>query len=368
MNALGRRIREEIAARGPMRLDRFWNLALFDREGGYYTRRDPFGAGGDFITAPEVSQMFGELVGAWLATAWRALGSPEPFVLAEMGPGRGTLTADVLRTLRQIEPAMLRAARVRLVERSERLLAAQLERLAPFDLPIVGRRELGELESLPLLLVANELLDAMAIRRLRFDGENWRESVVALEPGDALALLDGAPVAPPRALANLAPPEPGTVFEFSPERDALAAQFGRRLAERPGAVLLFDYGHLRPGFGDTLQALRAHRFAPVLEAPGEADITSHVDFARLAAILRAFGAADVATLTQGEFLLGLGLRERAGSLGRDRDEADRTRIVGEARRLAGTGDGEMGALFKVCCAASPRIELPFLGGSGLRAR
>lgn len=368
MTALDARIRREITQRGPMRLDRFWNLALFDREGGYYARRDPFGAGGDFVTAPDVSQMFGELVGAWLATAWRALGSPEPFVLAEIGPGRATLMTDVLRTLRQIEPAMLRAARIRLVERSDRLAAVQLERLSPLDLPIVRHRELRELDALPLLIVANELFDAVAIRRIRFDGEHWRESVVALAPDDTLALIDGAPVAPPRALAALPAATPGDVFEFSPERDALASQLGERIAVHGGALLVFDYGHLAPGFGDTLQALRGHRFASVLESVGESDITSHVDFARLAAVLRAFGAGEVATLTQGEFLLSLGLRERAGTLGRDGSEEAQARIVAEARRLAGTAEGEMGSLFKVCCAASSRIGLPFLGGSGLGSR
>ncbi len=162
MTDLAGRIRAEIDAAGPMRLDRFWNLALFDAQAGYYTSRDPIGAGGDFITAPEISQMFGELLAAWAFAAWDGLGRPAPFVFAEAGPGRGTLMADMLRTLRQLDPAFLQAAKVRLVEVSDRLAGVQAERLARFDLPLRRVRGIDELDDAPLVLVANELLDAIA--------------------------------------------------------------------------------------------------------------------------------------------------------------------------------------------------------------
>ncbi|WP_019997888.1 class I SAM-dependent methyltransferase [Aureimonas ureilytica] len=356
---LDRRVREELAARGPMRLDRFWTIALFDREHGYYTTRDPFGTEGDFTTAPEISQMFGELIGAWLVAAWRGLGRPSPFLLCEIGPGRGTLMADILRSVRQLDPDMMRAARVRLVETSDRLAAGQIEHLSRFDLPIVRHRRLDELERLPLLLVGNELLDAVAIRQLRFSDGAWRERVIALGPDGALQLSDGEPMrSVPAALAKLGRPPEGAVFEFSPERDAIVASIAGHLAARSGAALLIDYGHAASGFGDTLQALRQHRFAPALDQVGAADITSHVDFERVLTVAQECGVAHGALATQGDFLLSLGLLERAGALGAPLDEAGRSAVTQAVHRLAGTGPDEMGALFKVAALSSRALALP----------
>ena len=359
MTPLDRRIREEIAAGGPMRLDRFWNIALFDPAHGYYATRDPFGAGGDFVTAPEVSQMFGELIGAWLVAAWRDLGRPSPFVLCEIGPGRGTLLHDMLRSIRQIDRDMLRAARVRIVETSDRLAGLQIERLSRFDLPIARHRRIEELDALPLLLVGNELLDAIAIRQLCFSQGAWRERAIALAPDGSLLLSEGAPLtAVPAQLAALGSPHDGAVFEFSPERDAFVATLAGRLAKHGGAALLIDYGHLETGFGDTLQALRRHRFASALEAVGEADITSHVDFERVLGLARALGVPHAAATTQGAFLLPLGLLERAGALGAPLDEAGRQAITSAVHRLAGNGPDDMGELFKVAAFSSAPLSLP----------
>ncbi|GGE19133.1 TetR family transcriptional regulator [Aureimonas endophytica] len=359
MTSLGRRIAALVRAEGPITIERFWNLALFDPEDGYYMRRDPFGRGGDFTTAPEISQMFGELVGAWLLAAWRALGAPSPFVLAEIGPGRGTLMADMLRVLRRLDPSILKAARVTLVETSDRLARVQAERLAGFDLPLRHRKRIEEIEALPLLLVGNELFDAVAIRQFVMTEDGWRERLVGLE-ADRPAFTTGAPEpAATRLLQRLGPAPAGTVFEVSPARLAIAEAIGARLARDGGAALLIDYGHAAPGFGDTLQAVRRHAFADPLAEPGEADITSHVDFAALAARLARPGLHVAPIMPQGAFLLSLGLRERAIALARAAaTEDERDAVLAAAHRLAGTGPNAMGELFKVLVAASRPLPLP----------
>ncbi|WP_279479939.1 class I SAM-dependent methyltransferase [Aureimonas sp. SK2] len=359
MSDLSARIRAQIEASGPMRLDRFWNLCLFDPTDGYYTSRDPIGAGGDFTTAPEISQMFGELLAAWAFAAWDGLGRPAPFVFAEAGPGRGTLMADMLRTLRQLDPAFLQAAQVRLVEVSDRLAGVQMERLARFDLPIRRVARIEDLDAGPLVLVANELLDALAIRQFVLREGTWRERYVAAAR-DAFAVAEGPPTTHvPAALARLPQPEDGAVFEASPERDALCGTLGARLQTSGGAALLIDYGHARSAYGDTLQALRRHGAAPVLDAPGEVDITSHVDFEQVArAMAGAASSLRFGLASQGDFLLSLGLPERAGRLGAHLDAAGRAAITAAVHRLAGKGKGEMGALFKVFAAASQALALP----------
>nr|WP_255616843.1 SAM-dependent methyltransferase [Aurantimonas sp. VKM B-3413] len=347
-----------------MRLDRFWNTALFDRSHGYYATQDPFGRGGDFITAPEVSQIFGELIGAWMASAWQQLGHPSPFILAEIGPGRGTLMADILRTVRRVAPPCLAAAQVRLVEVSEHLAALQAAALERFDLPIKRVRRLAEIDRGPLIVVANELFDALAIRQFVFDGTDWRERCVSVsESGRFEFVLSGAISQLPDAAGRYAamPAKAGAVLEGSPEREALAGELAARIAAEGGAGLFIDYGHALPGYGDTLQAVHGHAFADPLDRPGECDITSHVDFAMLAERFRAAGLAVSPVVEQGEFLLELGLLERAGTLGAPLDEAGRAEIRRAVQRLAGTGESEMGRLFKVVCAASRPMTLPPFG-------
>ncbi|BDA85811.1 TetR family transcriptional regulator [Aureimonas sp. SA4125] len=358
-NPLHRLIAEVIDRDGPISIERYWDLALFHPDHGYYTSRDPFGARGDFITAPEISQMFGELVAAWLVAAWRAQGAPAPFVLAEIGPGRGTLMADIIRTAKRLDRSFLAAARVTLVETSERLARIQAERLAPFDLPIRHRRRLADIEPGPLFLVANELFDALAIRQYVFAPDGWREKRVGKTPDGRLAF--GTMPVPQGALGmtdGLPPPQSGDIIELSPQRTALAAALGQRLAASGGLALLFDYGHARSAYGDTLQALRAHGFVDPLADPGTADITSHVDFAALG---REFGRSGLAVsplMDQGEFLLRLGLAERAGMLGRAGNDEGKAAIAAAAHRLAGTGQAGMGRLFKVLAASSTPLRLP----------
>lgn len=341
-----------------MTLAEFWNAALFDRADGYYTSRRPFGAEGDFITAPDISQMFGELIGAWLVAAWRALGRPSPFSLVEIGPGRGTLMADILRTVRQLDTGFARAARVHLVEVSDRLAGIQHERLSGFDLPLIRHRSIADIPDMPFLAVANELFDAIAIRQFVYDGETFRERLVDTLPGGGgFRFVEGpvGPIAPPGSFPR---PGAGDILEVSPERLHLSARLASMLARRTGAFLCLDYGHARSAYGDTLQALRGHAFADPLAEPGFHDITSHVDFAAIAEAMRQAGATVSPIVTQGQFLLALGLAERAGALGAARDEAGRAAVASQARRLAGTGPGEMGDLFKVVAAASTALPLP----------
>ena len=363
MTPLAQKIAAHLAVEGAMGLDRFWNFALFDREHGYYSSREPFGRGGDFVTAPEVSQMFGELVGAWIAAAWKGLGAPERFVLAEIGPGRGTLMADILRTIRGVAPDCLRAAQVRLVEVSDRLAMEQEATLSRFDLPIRRVRRIEELEAGPLIVVANELFDALPIRQFVFDGEDWRERCVALAHSERFEYVLCA--RPPQsaeldAVKLLPAPMAGAVLETSPARARLAEALAGRLAAEGGAGLFFDYGHAATGYGDTLQALHQHAYADPLDRPGESDLTSHVDFAALATIFAKPGLVVAPTTSQGEFLLSLGLLERAGRLGAEGGEVARQAVQAAVERLAGSGTGQMGQLFKVLAVASQPLELaPF---------
>ena len=363
MTPLVEKIKAHLAVEGAMGLDRFWNFALFDREHGYYSARQPFGRSGDFVTAPEVSQMFGELIGAWLVAAWRGLGAPQRFILTEIGPGRGTLMADMLRTMRSVAPECLKAAQVRLVETSDRLAIVQEATLSRFDLPIRRVRRIEELEAGPLIVVANELFDALPIRQFVYDGENWRERCVAVAPSGRFEFVLCARALQLEELSTISrpgPPMAGAVSEISRAREQLAQVLGTRLATEGGAGLFIDYGHTATAYGDTLQAMHEHAFADPLDRPGESDLTSHVDFAALAAIFSKSGLTVAPTVTQGEFLLDLGLLERAGLLGADRDRAAQQAIQTAVERLAGTGTGQMGQLFKVLAVASRPIGVaPF---------
>ena len=350
------RIRRLIGTAGPLPVSDSMAMCLFDPAGGYYTTREPFGEGGDFTTAPEISQMFGEMVGAWLVHAWRSLGRPDPFALVEMGPGRGTLMRDILRTAR-IDPPFLAAAQIHLVETSERLRSAQAETLVPHD--IKWHDELSSLPVLPMLFVANELLDAVPVRQFEHTPDGWRERLVGLDADGNLAFVPGLPVSDLSILPAGAGAAPeGAVFEYAPAREAIAATLGERLHAHGGAALVIDYGHIRSGFADTLQALRSHRYVSIFEEPGSADLTSHVDFEAIAGAAESAGAKAFPAITQGDFLLSLGLAERAGALGHGKDEKTQANLRAAVERLAGTGKAEMGGLFKVLCLTGAPLALP----------
>ena len=330
------RLEAEIATTGPIDVAEFMTRCLFDPLEGYYATRPALGERGDFITAPLVSQMFGELIGLWLVETWRGLGAPTRFVLAEAGPGDGTLMADVLRAAR-LEPAFGQAAQVWLVEASGPLRALQAERLADAAPRWAGA--LAELpDDAPLLLFANELLDCLPARQFQRTRSGWAERVVGLDAGGALA-FGLRPAAPADAPDDV---PVGGVVERSAAQEAFAAELAGRIAEQGGAALLIDYGRDAPGPGDTLQALQGHAKVCALAAPGEADLTVHADFPAVLAAARGAGAS-AGLLTQGELLRRLGIETRAAALQRARpDRADV--IARQLERLI--APDQMGELFK----------------------
>ncbi len=335
-------------------------MCLYDPDDGYYTTREPFGAAGDFTTAPEVSQMFGELVAVWLITAWRAIGAPAPVMLAEIGPGRGTMMKDMLRSFARLDPAFAQSAEVVLVETSPRLVEVQGETLAgdppAFAKRIGWRSSVDQLPDLPMLLVGNEIFDAIPLRQYLKTGTRWQERMVGVDKAGGLSFTVGPNVLDPIWL----PPDAGAaaegaIVELAPARTALMEMVAERIARNRGAALFFDYGYLEPAIGDSLQALSRHAHADPLADPGVADLTAHVDFAALANTAKTY-ALDAHLMTQGDFLLATGLLQRAGQLGARADPATRRRLQSEAERLAGP-DG-MGALFKVLAVAPHGTPLP----------
>jgi NADH dehydrogenase [ubiquinone] 1 alpha subcomplex assembly factor 7 len=333
--SLGRRLAAEIAADGPIDAAAFMSRCLHDPLDGYYATRPALGDRGDFITAPLISQMFGELIGLWLIEAWRGLGSQPRCILAEAGPGDGTLMADILRTSRVV-PSFRHAVEVWLIETSAPLRALQVDRLG--DANPHWSASLAEMPTdAPLLLVANEFLDCLPAHQYQRTVADWAERVVGLDEAGRLAFgLRPAPVRFGEAPA-------GTVIERSPAQEAFATELAQRLTRQGGAALLIDYGRDAPGCGDTLQALAGHRKVGPLDAPGEADLTVHADFPAVLASARAAGA-NSALLTQAEFLRRLGVEARAAALAKARpDRADT--IARQLKRL--TAPDQMGELFKV---------------------
>jgi NADH dehydrogenase [ubiquinone] 1 alpha subcomplex assembly factor 7 len=357
MSALDTIVKEMIAADGPMTLDRYMTLCLAHPRHGYYMARVPLGRQGDFITAPEVSQIFGELIGVWCLAAWELIGRPAPVRLVELGPGRGTLMADLLRACR-IAPDFIDAARIHLVEFSPALAAMQRRTLAAAADRIAWHQQLDEVPQGPVILIANEFFDAIAIRQLQRRGERWHERVVGLDAAGSLGLgLAPDPVADGLVPAWARHAAEGAVIEISPERCRLAQVVGARLAVAPSVALIIDYGHLASAAGDTLQAVARHRRADPLAHPGEADITSHVDFSGLGACLRQAGAAVYPAMDQAGFLSAMGLAARVAALERGQSPDTRATIAAGASRLAAAD--QMGHLFKVLGAGHPDLPPPF---------
>ncbi len=328
----------QITEAGPMTLAEYMAHCLMHPQHGYYATRDPLGAAGDFTTAPEISQMFGELLGLSLAQAWLDQGAPSPFALAELGPGRGTLMADILRATHAVH-GFHAAAQVHLVETSPTLRAAQARSLAGAG--PVWHDAVQTLPDLPLFLVANEFFDALPIRQAQRDGAQWRERMVGRD-GDRLIPGLSAPSTLPPLAHRLEDTQNGDIVEFSPAATHIAAHIGAQIAQHGGAALIVDYGDWR-ALGDTFQALRAHAAADPYAAPGTADLTAHVDFEALA--LAAAPARHSRLTTQGVFLERLGITQRAQKLAGALSGAAREAHVAAHRRL--THPAEMGTLFKV---------------------
>jgi NADH dehydrogenase [ubiquinone] 1 alpha subcomplex assembly factor 7 len=350
------RLARRISLQGPITLADFMAEALAAPQGGYYTTRDPFGAAGDFITAPEISQMFGELLGLWCADTWSNRERPARIQLVELGPGRGTLMADALRSAK-MAPGFLEAAELHLVEISPALRDKQHAMLEAY-----GPRWHDDLLSLPegpALFLANEFFDALPVRQFRKDAGGWREVLVGLSAdGAQLTFVLGealpAGLAPtPAALRDAAD---GAVAEVCAAGQAIMQELARRVTAHGLAALVIDYGYTRPAGAPSLQALRGHSPHDVLQEPGSADLTAHVDFAALADAAESAGTVVHGPVSQGDFLKALGIELRAETLKRNADARQRRDIDGALHRL--TAAEEMGELFKVMAIVPPDAPVP----------
>lgn len=346
MGSFEERLRRLILEHGPISVARYMTLALAHPVAGYYPTRDPIGAGGDFVTAPEVSQLFGELVGLAVVSHWLELGRPDRVALAELGPGRGTLMADMMRTSRVV-PAFAAAAAVHLVETSPVLRERQAVALQ--GLPIFWHDSIDGLPGeRPLLLVANEFLDALPVRQFLRRGARWHERLVGVDDEGGFRFTVARHATPfPEAVAGFTGDAPeGTVLELGPARLALAETIARRVVDQGGLAMLIDYGSA-PGapMTDTFRAVRRHAAVDPLQAPGEADLSAHVDFHAVAEAARSAGAVVYGPLPQGAYLDRLGAGQRLDRLLRDATPAQRADLESGYRRLV--GPDAMGELFKV---------------------
>ena len=351
-------IRRRIAAAGPMPVNEYMTLCLTDGEHGYYTTRDPLGARGDFITAPEVSQMFGEMIGLWMAAVWKQMGSPENLRVIELGPGRGTMMKDALRAAK-VMPDFREAVVMHLVEISPALEAQQERTLEHLSMPMYWHPALNDVPKGPAIVVANEFFDALPVHQAVKSESGWHERQVEIDPAGNLAFVAAPDVLPhfdrllPQAVRR-APP--GSIFEW--RADNVAMELGKRLARDGGAALVIDYGHAESAAGDTLQAVGQHAFADPLTAPGNIDLTAHVDFQALGKAVEAMGASGFGPLTQAEFLRRLGIETRAASLKAKAAGTVGVDIDAALARLIGENSAGMGTLFKVAAFANPALGVP----------
>jgi SAM-dependent MidA family methyltransferase len=355
VSALLADIRQIIALEGPITVERYMALCLGHPRHGYYMTRDPLGVNGDFVTAPEISQMFGELIGLFVAQCWIDLGSPSALRLVECGPGRGTLMLDALRAM-AVVPGLRKAITVDMIEMSPVLADIQRRRLDGAGVPIHWRTKLADVpdKDEPLIILGNEFLDALPIRQyIRRKGQ-WHERLVGL---DGARLIFGLSPTPEPAIRQIAPE--GAVLEICLPAHGIVAELAPRLRRHGGVALFLDYGHAQSGFGETLQALRSHTFVDPLATPGDADVTAHVDFEALARSARGAGLVVHGPIGQGAFLQALGLEARAGQLIQGAPTPQRAEEVRAAeRRLTEMTRTGMGSLFKAIAFTAPGQPTP----------
>ncbi len=347
-------IRKLIKTSGPMPVWRYMELCLTHPQFGYYVSRDPLGREGDFTTAPEISQMFGELLGLWAASVWKAIGSPSLLRLIELGPGRGTMMADALRALRVLPP-LYQSLSVHLVEINPVLLEKQKSTLSGVR-NIAWHDTIDDIPDGPAIIFANEYFDVLPIHQMVRGESRWHERTVEIDAGGKLVF--GSASEPTPRFEVLMPPlvraaPEGAVFEWRP--DAEIMKIASRVRDQDGAALIIDYGHLRSDAGDTFQAIARHSFADPLKNPGQADVTAHVDFEALARAAEDIGARVHGPVTQGEFLQRLGIETRAVTLMAKASHEISEDISSALKRLIGGGRGGMGSMFKVLAVSEPRL-------------
>jgi SAM-dependent MidA family methyltransferase len=351
-------IRRLIAVAGPMPVAEYMRLCLTHPKYGYYTTRDPFGRDGDFTTAPEISQMIGELIGLWVVSVWQQMGSPDNIRIVELGPGRGTMMADAMRAAK-IVPDFINAVVLHFVEISPALRAIQEENLSAVDVQKNWHTSLSEVPAGTTIFVANEFFDALPINQAVKTGDGWhRRGVAAASDGALVYQTDAEPMPHfgatlPASVRNAAE---GEVFEWRSATETM--ELGRGIAREPSAALVIDYGHTESGTGETLQAVRDHLFADPLTSPGEADLTAHVDFEALRRSFEAMGAAVHGPVEQALLLRRLGIDTRADMLKANASRAKAHEIDTAMARLTGFGRTGMGALFKAMAVTHRSLGAP----------
>ncbi|HZP78710.1 MAG TPA: SAM-dependent methyltransferase [Pseudolabrys sp.] len=352
-------IRRRIAAAGPMPVAEYMQLALTLPQHGYYVTRDPLGTDGDFITAPEISQMFGELIGLWMAATWKQqMGAPGNVRIVELGPGRGTMMLDALRAA-QVMPGFREAVTLHFVEVSPALQQQQEQAFLGSKLPASWHASLDDVpREGPAIILANEFFDALPVHQAVRQADGWYERLIDID-ADGIFVFTLARE-PLRNFDTILPPQvraapEGVVFEW--RTDTTAMEIGRRIAHTGGAALIIDYGHAQSGFGETLQAVGGHAFADTLTAPGTCDLTAHVDFQALGDAASAMGCKVFGPIVQSELLGRLGIRTRAAALkaGRPSKAAE---VDAALARLIGHGRTGMGELFKAIALADPKLGVP----------
>lgn len=347
-------IRRLIKLSGPMPVWRYMELCLLHPEHGYYVSRDPLGREGDFTTAPEVSQMFGELLGLWSASIWRAIGSPATLRLVELGPGRGTMMADALRALRVLPP-LYQSLSIHLVEVNPVLREKQRATLSGVR-NITWHDSIDEVPEGPAVILANEYFDVLPIHQMVRRETGWHERTVGIDANGRLYFAAASEPTP--RFEVLLPPlvraaPLNAIFEWRPDTEIL--KLASRVRDQDGAALMIDYGHLRSDAGDTFQAIARHSFADPLKNPGEADVTAHVDFQALARAAEDIGARVHGPVTQGDFLKRLGVEARAAGLMAKATPEMSADIAGALKRLTDSGRGGMGSMFKVMAVSDPSL-------------
>jgi len=349
-------IKKLISSSGPMPVWRYMELCLLHPEHGYYIARDPLGREGDFTTAPEVSQMFGELLGLWAASVWKAIGSPGLLRLIELGPGRGTMMADALRALRVLPP-LYQALSVHMVEVNPVLREKQRTALSGVR-SIAWHNHIDEVPDGPCIIFANEYFDAMPVHQMVKRETGWHERVVDLDENGTL--IFGVESDPTPRFEVLLPPlvraaPVGAVFEWRPDTEIM--KLARRVRDQDGAALIIDYGHMRSDAGDTFQAIARHSYTDPLKAPGQADLTAHVDFNAMARAAEDVGARVHGPVTQGDFLKQLGIETRAVALMSKASNETSEDIARALKRLIGGGRDGMGSMFKVLGISHPNLTV-----------
>jgi NADH dehydrogenase [ubiquinone] 1 alpha subcomplex assembly factor 7 len=349
-------IRRLIAVSGPMQLAEYMRLCLTHPRYGYYINRDPLGAGGDFTTAPEISQMFGELIGLWMAAVWLQMGAPENLRIVELGPGRGTLMHDALRAAK-VAKRFHDAVVLHLVEISPALREIQERRLAETNVPILWHDKLEDVPGGATIIIANEFIDALPVHQAVKQADGWHERVVAVAAEGNLAIeaaRDPLPFFETSMPRQLRQAPVGSIYEW--RADAIALELGRR-TRAEGVALIIDYGHAHFGLGDTLQAVARHSFTDPLRAPGMADLTAHVDFEALAQCAETMGARIHGPIRQRDLFLRLGIEKRAASLKAGAPQDKAADIESAFSRLIADGARGMGELFKAIALAAPNLGL-----------